>query len=99
MAKNLRMIDGEPEIRRDYFHELMFHVKPATKKLYNDYQRALKQRNKCLKQKLAKSELSIWSQKLAQLGLELSLEQYSFCLLYTSPSPRDATLSRMPSSA
>ena len=26
-------------------------------------------------------------------------EQYSGCLLYTSPSPRDATLSRMPSSA
>ena len=24
---------------------------------------------------------------------------YSGCLLYTSPSPRDATLSRMPSSA
>ena len=26
-------------------------------------------------------------------------EQYLACLLYTSPSPRDATLSRMPSSA
>ena len=26
-------------------------------------------------------------------------EQLPFCLLYTSPSPRDATLSRMPSSA
>ena len=26
-------------------------------------------------------------------------EQYKDCLLYTSPSPRDATLSRMPSSA
>ena len=25
--------------------------------------------------------------------------QYKICLLYTSPSPRDATLSRMPSSA
>ena len=25
--------------------------------------------------------------------------QYYICLLYTSPSPRDATLSRMPSSA
>ena len=25
--------------------------------------------------------------------------QFSSCLLYTSPSPRDATLSRMPSSA
>ena len=26
-------------------------------------------------------------------------EHYESCLLYTSPSPRDATLSRMPSSA
>ena len=26
-------------------------------------------------------------------------DQYYYCLLYTSPSPRDATLSRMPSSA
>ena len=25
--------------------------------------------------------------------------KFQFCLLYTSPSPRDATLSRMPSSA
>ena len=28
-----------------------------------------------------------------------NLENYIYCLLYTSPSPRDATLSRMPSSA
>ena len=27
------------------------------------------------------------------------IDQYIGCLLYTSPSPRDATLSRMPSSA
>ena len=31
--------------------------------------------------------------------LELARRQDSNCLLYTSPSPRDATLSRMPSSA
>ena len=30
---------------------------------------------------------------------EVFLEDFSDCLLYTSPSPRDATLSRMPSSA
>ena len=28
-----------------------------------------------------------------------SASKYETCLLYTSPSPRDATLSRMPSSA
>ena len=31
--------------------------------------------------------------------LEQVLERGGTCLLYTSPSPRDATLSRMPSSA
>ena len=31
--------------------------------------------------------------------LELSKGKLTICLLYTSPSPRDATLSRMPSSA
>ena len=32
-------------------------------------------------------------------GLEAALEQLTDCLLYTSPSPRDRTRSRMPSSA
>ena len=39
---------------------------------------------------------SEWFQKE---GSEWFEEQYKNCLLYTSPSPRDATLSRMPSSA
>ena len=29
----------------------------------------------------------------------IDFDDNSYCLLYTSPSPRDATLSRMPSSA
>ena len=32
-------------------------------------------------------------------GLELGADDYLTCLLYTSPSPRDRTRSRMPSSA
>ena len=32
-------------------------------------------------------------------GVDYDPEQSQLCLLYTSPSPRDATLSRMPSSA
>ena len=41
-----------------------------------------------------------WSdiQKLSDLLFQLR-DQGNTCLLYTSPSPRDATLSRMPSSA
>ena len=33
------------------------------------------------------------------VGLKEHFEELEDCLLYTSPSPRDATLSRMPSSA
>ena len=40
------------------------------------------------------------SAKLGFVGAQLHLGIYYYCcLLYTSPSPRDATLSRMPSSA
>ena len=34
-----------------------------------------------------------------EAGLQLRGTEVKACLLYTSPSPRDATLSRMPSSA
>ena len=34
-----------------------------------------------------------------KLGLDMTTEQGTDCLLYTSPSPRDRTRSRMPSSA
>ena len=35
---------------------------------------------------------------MAKEGADVGINDY-ICLLYTSPSPRDATLSRMPSSA
>ena len=37
--------------------------------------------------------------EVIRLDEEWRKAQYDVCLLYTSPSPRDATLSRMPSSA
>ena len=33
------------------------------------------------------------------LGMQEEMEDFRTCLLYTSPSPRDRTRSRMPSSA
>ena len=90
LAKNLKMIDGEPEIRREFFNELMFHVKPETKKLHNSYQKALKQRNRSLKKRLTRTEVSLWSKKLSALGLELSLEQYNFFKIF-----REHTLESM----
>ena len=38
-------------------------------------------------------------QPMVDLNQELKDNPFSFCLLYTSPSPRDLSTSRMPSSA
>ena len=42
---------------------------------------------------------SILQNQIEQFGTHFFKEGSKVCLLYTSPSPRDATLSRMPSSA
>ena len=39
-----------------------------------------------------------WSGE-SKLFIKLKISTFNFCLLYTSPSPRDGLLSRMPSSA
>ena len=39
------------------------------------------------------------NEKIAQYTIGGDFTMFYNCLLYTSPSPRDATLSRMPSSA
>ena len=51
--------------------------------------------------KIANAEFDS-TKRLAQLSIESNgpgIAEAYVCLLYTSPSPRDATLSRMPSSA
>ena len=82
LAKHLRLLEGEPEIRKEYFNSLMFHVKPELKKLNSSYQKALKQRNRCLKKGLSQAELNLWSNEVATLGLDLSKEQYNFFQLF-----------------
>ena len=44
-------------------------------------------------------EAAIYSLEKGHTSYTSNLGLPRFCLLYTSPSPRDATLSRMPSSA
>ena len=43
--------------------------------------------------------VKVKSMATGEIGLNAALEEAGICLLYTSPSPRDGLLSRMPSSA
>ena len=78
LASHLRMIEGEPELRRDFFNKTMFHVEHGSKKAYQEYQKALVQRNRALKGKLPGKELSIWTEKLKQAGIILNESNISF---------------------
>ena len=50
------------------------------------------------KGKLTREEAAAMSEKIVEEG-KVETEKAKTCLLYTSPSPRDRTRSRMPSSA
>ena len=51
------------------------------------------------KEKISENQKSEILSKIVPVGGLKDLSPSDICLLYTSPSPRDATLSRMPSSA
>ncbi len=81
-AKTLRMIEGEAELRRDFFNKIMFHVEPETKALHANYLKALHNRNKLLKKEFSK-ELTIWTERLEQSGAALSKKQEVFFDIFT----------------
>ena len=68
-------------------------VQYSLAKFEDQHQGLIRRQDQLKKKQLQGEEL-----KLATMVGEVE-RQYQICLLYTSPSPRDATLSRMPSSA
>jgi len=67
-AKDLRMIEGETELRRDFFNKAMFHVEPKANDEYRSYKKTLSQRNMALKKKASEKELKIWNKALIETG-------------------------------
>tara|TARA_B100000686_G_scaffold331661_1_gene395471 strand:+ start:427 stop:1494 length:1068 start_codon:yes stop_codon:yes gene_type:complete len=77
-AKDLRMIEGETELRRDFFNKTMFHVEHSSKIDFKNYKKALNQRNISLKRKISERELKAWNEVLVETGSILAEKQKSF---------------------
>ena len=77
-AKDLRMIEGETELRRDFFNKTMFHVEHSSEIDYKNYKKALSQRNISLKRKVSEGELKVWNEALIDTGNILAEKQKSF---------------------
>ena len=81
-------------------------MEPFVQKQYDEYQANYVEKDVLSKEELRDmiindlskvSQMGVGEYTLYQKWLEIQMKYP--CLLYTSPSPRDATLSRMPSSA
>ena len=77
-AKDLRMIEGETELRRDFFNKTMFHVEHSSEIDYKNYKKALSQRNISLKRKVSEGELRVWNEAIIDTGNILAEKQKSF---------------------
>ncbi|MEC7865810.1 MAG: DNA replication and repair protein RecF [Pseudomonadota bacterium] len=77
-AKDLRMIEGETELRRDFFNKAMFHVEPKADDEYSSYKKTLSQRNMALKKKVSEKELKIWNKALIEKGSIIEETQKRF---------------------
>ena len=76
--------------------EMIFENKMALSALQKMFDYRLSR----LRQSMAKQDVSLAILlNPVSLRYAIDFDEYQLCLLYTSPSPRDATLSRMPSSA
>ena len=94
-------------LNSDYaFEETKFFVRKQIEIAYSDFRTAKKQYQFCMKSVVSNKQTFTISKNKYDLGI---IDTFSFletknrlnkaCLLYTSPSPRDISGPRMPSSA
>ncbi|NNE64919.1 MAG: DNA replication/repair protein RecF [Gammaproteobacteria bacterium] len=81
-ADSFILVDGAPARRRAFLDWCLFHVEPGYAEYWNQFQHALKQRNRLLKTKQDLNLIDYWDQHLVEPSLELHRmrRQYSLKL-------------------
>ena len=82
LGKKFNMIEGESDLRREFFNRIMFHVKPDLRTQYSKYLKTLNHRNKAIKKRASQRELLIWTKQLAEKGEYIQTEQKTFYSLF-----------------
>ena len=74
------LVDGPPGSRRRFLDWLMFHVEHGYGELWKQAQRAIRQRNHCLKHGIiVPAQFRPWNERVAALGEEITgLRSYGF---------------------
>ena len=79
-ADSLNLITGSPQQRRQYLDWCMFHVEQSYSGHWQQFQQALKQRNKLLKSKRDLNLLDYWDDYLIRPSLVLQDYRKNYCV-------------------
>lgn len=66
--ESFKLFIGGPRERRKFIDLGLFHVKHSFPELWRQFNKTLKQRNACLKQRVGKEQLNYWTEVFCQLS-------------------------------
>ena len=68
--EHMRLLTGSPDLRRDFFDDILAETEPGYASLKTHYKRALAQRNRLLKndQQIVTSQIFAWNVRLSELA-------------------------------
>ncbi|WP_019028789.1 DNA replication/repair protein RecF [Colwellia piezophila] len=86
--ESFKLFFGGPKERRRFIELGMFHVKHDSSKQWREFNRVLKQRNACIRNKLDKSTFTYWTELFCQLSEQVAeiRSQYITSLIKELPT-------------
>ena len=68
--EHMRLLTGSPELRRDFFDDILAETEPGFTSIKSQYKRALAQRNRLLKQDqvVVRSQIFAWNVRVSELA-------------------------------
>jgi len=86
--EDLNVVKGSPDERRKFLDRAVFNRFPSFLKDSRDYQRALRSRNKLLKEVAPRSYLAVYDQTVAALGARIWKQRVAFLAEISSRAAR-----------
>lgn len=79
---HMQLLTDSPELRRDFFDDVIEKLKPEFRNTRRQYKRAVAQRNALLKQNKSTDQIFIWDIRISELGGVILKERNEFISKY-----------------
>ncbi len=86
---HLQIVARGPDVRREFFDDLLIRTQPTYKQFLNNYNRALTQRNSLLKKRhhVSPDQIFVWDIRLSELGEKVAVARHQLLQQLSSELP------------